>query len=53
MTEVSRLEQKVSSIAKSLKSNSDIDIKNIDLDELSVIIGDFLKNSFYIKICVI
>ncbi|UPA11092.1 DUF244 domain-containing protein (plasmid) [Borrelia parkeri] len=52
MTEVSRLEQEVSRIAKSLKSNSDIDIKNIDLDELSVIIEDFLKNSFvYQELC--
>ncbi|UPA11186.1 DUF244 domain-containing protein (plasmid) [Borrelia parkeri] len=39
-------------MAKSLKSNSDIDIKNIDLDELSVIIEDFLKNSFvYQELC--
>ncbi|UPA14354.1 hypothetical protein [Borrelia turicatae] len=46
MVNVSRLEQEVSRIAKSLKSKSDIDIENIELDELSVIIGNFLKNSF-------
>ncbi|WP_434757317.1 DUF244 domain-containing protein (plasmid) [Borrelia puertoricensis] len=52
MTEVSRLEREVSSIAQSLKSNSDIDIKNIDLDELSDIIRDFLKNNFvYEELC--
>ncbi|UPA11673.1 DUF244 domain-containing protein (plasmid) [Borrelia parkeri] len=52
MTEVSRLEREVNNIAKSLKSNSDIDIKNIDLDELSVIIEDLLKNSFvYQELC--
>ncbi|UPA11500.1 BppA (plasmid) [Borrelia parkeri] len=52
MTEVSRLERDVNNIAKSLKSKSDIDIKNIELDELSVIIGDFLKESFvYQELC--
>ncbi|UPA15674.1 hypothetical protein btBTE5EL_001381 (plasmid) [Borrelia turicatae] len=52
MTEVLRLEQEVSRIAKSLKSNSDIDIKNIELDELSVIITDFLKSNFvYQDLC--
>ncbi|UPA15214.1 DUF244 domain-containing protein [Borrelia turicatae] len=52
MTEVSRLEQEVSRIAKSLKLDSDIGIENIDLDELSVIITDFLKNSFvYQELC--
>ncbi|WP_434757477.1 DUF244 domain-containing protein (plasmid) [Borrelia puertoricensis] len=52
MTEVSRLEREVSSIAQSLKSNSDIDIKNIELDELSDIIRDFLKGNFvYEELC--
>ncbi|WP_330730423.1 DUF244 domain-containing protein [Borrelia turicatae] len=52
MVDVSRLEREVNNIAKSLKLNSDIDIKNIDLDELSVIIGDCLKNSFvYQELC--
>ncbi|UPA18573.1 DUF244 domain-containing protein [Borrelia puertoricensis] len=52
MTEVSRLEGEVSSIAQSLKSSSDIDIKNIDLDELSDIIRDFLRNNFlYEELC--
>ncbi|WP_434757417.1 hypothetical protein bpuCAU1_001502 (plasmid) [Borrelia puertoricensis] len=49
MTEVSRLEGEVRNIVKSLKSRSDIDIKNIELDEFSVIIGDFLKSSFVYK----
>ncbi|AHH04457.1 Putative cytosolic protein (plasmid) [Borrelia nietonii YOR] len=52
MTEVSRLEREVNNIAKSLKLNSDIDIKNIELDELSIIIRDFLKESFvYQELC--
>ncbi|BDU63461.1 hypothetical protein BOFE_10010 (plasmid) [Candidatus Borrelia fainii] len=49
MVNVSRLEAEVIRIANSLKSNSDIDIKNVDLDELSVIIGDFLKNGCVYK----
>ncbi|UPA19141.1 hypothetical protein [Borrelia puertoricensis] len=52
MVDISRLERDVISIAKSLKSNSDIDIKNIELYKLSDIIRDFLKNSFvYEELC--
>ncbi|AHH13273.1 Hypothetical protein BHO_0011302 (plasmid) [Borrelia hermsii YBT] len=42
----------MNSIVKFLKSKNDIFIKNIELDELSIIIGDFLKESFvYEELC--